>query len=92
MPYIKKERRPVLWRDTGPYTTYPVVEAGIIAGPGELNFAITKIVNLYVRRGGLNYTVLNEALGVLTAVTFELYRRLAAPYEDVKIMENGDVF
>ena len=92
MPYIKKERRWPLWKDDGPFTKYPVLEVELIDNPGELNFAITKMLQHYIKKKGLSYTVLNEVLGVLTAATFELYRRLAAPYEDKKIAENGDVF
>lgn len=33
-----------------------------------------------------------DTLGVLTAVQFELYRRVASGYEDSKIKTNGDVF
>jgi len=31
------------------------------------------------------------AMGVLSAITEEFYRRKVAPYEDEKIVENGDV-
>ena len=31
-------------------------------------------------------------MGALECAKLELYRRVAAPYEDVKIMENGDVY
>lgn len=30
-------------------------------------------------------------LGVLTAITQELYRKIVGPYEDTKISENGEV-
>ncbi len=35
--------------------------------------------------------VLFELLGAVEGAKLELYRRLAAPYEDLKIRENGDV-
>jgi broad-specificity NMP kinase len=41
---------------------------------------------------GFNYTNVNSVMGVLSCVSAELYRRLAAPYEDRKIKENGDVY
>jgi hypothetical protein len=34
----------------------------------------------------------NEAIGVLECAKLELYRRVAAPYEDEKIAESGDVY
>ena len=55
---------------------------------GALNYTITRLVRgLYPTR----YFHLNRALGVLSAVAHELYRRGIAPYEDTKIKENGDV-
>lgn len=60
---------------------------------GELNYAITKIVEDYLlRKGGVRYAHLNEAIGALECAKLELYRRLVAPYEDVKIAQTGDVF
>ena len=38
-----------------------------------------------------NYQTYAEILGALTATHSELYRREVAPYEDRKIIENGDV-
>jgi len=34
----------------------------------------------------------NRAMGVLASAMQEFYRRRVAPYEDVKIAENGDVY
>lgn len=59
---------------------------------GELNYVITKLCDKYVITHGVNYENYNAVLGVLTAVTSELYRRKVTPYEDTKMMENGDVF
>ena len=39
----------------------------------------------------LRYFYLNRAMGVLECIKQEFYRRVAAPYEDIKIVENGDV-
>jgi hypothetical protein len=64
---------------------------------GELNYAVTKLVDAYLARctegaGRLRYAHLNEAVGVLECAKLELYRRIAAPYEDQKIDESGDVY
>ena len=64
---------------------------------GELNYAITRTVDAYLARvageaGRLRYAHLNEAVGVLECAKLELYRRIAAPYEDEKIAESGDVY
>jgi hypothetical protein len=38
------------------------------------------------------YTNINTAIGILACIQKELYRRVAAPYEDKKCEINGDVF
>lgn len=60
--------------------------------PGELNFLITKIIKRYIDIKGLNYTSCNDVIGVLTACKDEFYRRVVVPYENAKIIENGDVY
>lgn len=56
---------------------------------GELNYIITKLLHSQLKP--MSYTKLNNLTGVLECVKLELYRRKAAPYEDLKIQENGDV-
>jgi len=36
--------------------------------------------------------LINAIIGALECAKLELYRRVAAPYEDDKIAENGDVY
>lgn len=79
MPYIKKDNRIL------------VEEIGAI-NSGDLNYLITKLCNDYVRRKGLCYDTINEIIGVLTCAGAEFYRRVAVPYEDKKMKENGDVY
>jgi len=55
---------------------------------GELNYIITRILK---ESYPLRYFNLNRAMGVLECCKLEFYRRVAAPYEDIKIEENGDV-
>jgi len=55
---------------------------------GELNYVVTKILKeIYP----LRYFHINKAVGVLECIKLEYYRRVAAPYEDSKIKESGDV-
>jgi hypothetical protein len=75
MPYIKQADRA---DDLKPST------------PGELNFVLTRIVYAYWKERG-NYQAINDVLGALEGAKLEFYRRVAAPYEDTKIAENGDV-
>jgi hypothetical protein len=58
---------------------------------GELNYVITSILNLYVKNHGVSYKTYNEVMGVMESAKQEFYRRNVAPYEDLKIRENGDV-
>ena len=60
--------------------------------PGELNYLITTLIREYILQKGLSYGTLNEVVGVLECAKLELYRRVAAPYEDQKCDENGDVY
>lgn len=81
MPYINAKARERLKSGGRPET------------PGELNYAITKLVDEYlIRKGGIKYAHLNEVIGAIECAKIELYRRVAAPYEDQKITEAGDVY
>jgi hypothetical protein len=59
--------------------------------PGELNFQVTCLIDQYLA-GHLDYQAINDVVGVLTCAKLEVYRRIAAPYEDQKIDLNGDVY
>ena len=55
---------------------------------GQLNYIITRILK---ESYPLRYFNINRAVGVLECCKLEYYRRVAAPYEDTKIEQNGDV-
>lgn len=59
---------------------------------GELTYAMTKLALAYVEQQGKCFTVCAEVMSALHATDLEFYRRLVAPYEDAKILENGDVY
>lgn len=59
---------------------------------GELNYLFTRIILQYLSEKGTSYSVINDVMGALEGAKLELYRRVAAPYEDKKIKENGDVY
>ena len=86
MPYIKKERR----RELSVPADWPMV--GLAQDVGELNYQITCLVDNFISRKRLKYSEINSAIGVLECAKMELYRRIAAPYEDEKCKENGDVY
>jgi len=57
---------------------------------GNLNYAIT---TLLVKAYGLkSYRDVNDVVGALECCKLEFYRRAAAPYEDQKSFDNGDVY
>lgn len=81
MPYITGEARDRLQKGGAPETA------------GELNYALTRLVDQYLtRRGGMRYAHLNEVVGVLECAKLEFYRRVAVPYEDQKLRETGEVY
>jgi hypothetical protein len=83
MPYIKPERREQVSRDG---KNLPAVTTG------ELNFQITECITDYMCGQTFNYQLINNVLGALEGAKAEFYRRVAVPYEDLKIKENGDVW
>ena len=85
MPYIPQEYRAEL---NDPSEFVPTT-------PGELNYAITRLLTEYLTDQGDHvptYDRFNEVIGALECAKLELYRRMVAPYEDRKRFENGDVY
>lgn len=80
MPYIKQHDRERL------------ATTGVPLTPGELNYQLTMLIKRYVDEHGLCYVTINDVVGALEGAKIEFYRRVAAPYEDRKISENGDVY
>ena len=84
MPYISNERRAKLYPKLDDY----------MQSPGELNYVLTQVVLKYLRqpRKEQSYTNYNEVMGVLACMQQELYRREISGYENLKMLENGDVY
>jgi hypothetical protein len=82
MPYVKQSRRPLL----APSFDVPPGTAG------ELNFQLTELTQVYLAVHGTSYKTINDVIGALESAKLEFYRRVAAPYEDQKLKENGDVY
>jgi hypothetical protein len=62
------------------------------ATAGELNYKFTQLSVDFLRKHGLSYHSINDVLGALEGAKLEFYRRVAIPYENGKIQENGDVY
>lgn len=80
MPYITPKNRESL--DNGE----------VVNNPGDLNYMITKTLIEYLSVNGLSYRTINDIVGALEGAKAEFYRRVAVPYENQKIKENGDVY
>ena len=90
MPYIHPEKRKTIDKIIDETTGF--LETDKQAEVGEVNYIITKLLNAYLKNKGINYKNLNECVGVLECAKIEFYRRLVMPYEQQKMMSNGDVY
>lgn len=88
MPYIKQEDRVKIDRMVEAYFS---TGQSTVVNAGELNYCISMICKKYLESKGLKYDNINEIIGVLECAKLEMYRRVASPYEDKKIQENGDI-
>ena len=91
MPYIEQEKRDIL---------DPAIESLFVRlidmqckdeesnMEENINYVFTKLLK---KCYGESYKEINDALGVISAVQLEFFRTVAAPYENQKIYEHGDV-
>jgi len=80
MPYIPQYLRRLAEQGKGKETA------------AVLNYRISLLVNAHILHNGLSYNTINDIVGALECAKLEAYRRIAAPYEDQKLAENGDVY
>lgn len=97
MPYITNEKREQVNTQLG-YLIDAAVDASngdVSVLPGILNYCITVLIKTTYRavtgKQKLSYADHNSAVGMLECAKQEFYRRNTAPYEDEKVLENGDV-
>jgi len=81
MPYVTQEKRESFLRGEG-----------VIETPGDLNFVLTKVCLEYLDNKSESYQAYNDIVGALECCKLEMYRRAVAPYEELKIAENGDLY
>ena len=91
MPYIDKANR------EGLENALTSIACRIIATDEAdqacmLNYCISTLLSKSLAAQGTKYRKINELVGVLECAKLELYRRIASPYEDVKMESNGDVY
>jgi hypothetical protein len=81
VPYISEDKRFSL---DMPWSVYPT--------PGELNYAITQVIEQYRTHNGDKYATFNDIIGALECAKLEMYRRVVKPYETEKRKLHGDVY
>lgn len=87
MPYIKQADRKKY--DPAVDALSDVLNVGA-ATSGDINYCISRIIwELFDRKA--SYTRANELVGVLECIKQEFIRRRLNAYEDLKIIQNGDV-
>lgn len=80
MPYIDEKRK------------YELDEGSAPVKAGELNYLLTQQAIDYLRANTDNYETRNAIMGAFASAAAEFYRRVVVPYEEKKILENGDVY
>jgi hypothetical protein len=88
MPYIKSVDRDSINSSVENCIDFDGIE---ITNCGELNYVLSVLCHGYLYEHGMRYQNINEVIGVLECMKLELYRQIAAPYEDIKKAENGSV-
>ena len=83
MPYIKDENNRRGQLDS----IVRLMQTLRVSPKGDLNYILFKFAKTIVP----SYNNYKELIGELDCCAKEIYRRLVAPYENKKIIENGDV-
>lgn len=91
MPYIKQENRSILEDAIEKLNHALLNNFSDYTKSGAINYTITKLLHKNYNLDHPSYQDINNAIGVLECVKQELYRKKAVPYEEFKILENGDV-
>jgi hypothetical protein len=87
MPYINPAMRMIV-EDNLQYLIENIQTFNKHDIDGVVNYCVTRILHsVYPPK----YDEYNRAMGVLSCIQHEFYRRKVAPYEDAKMRLNGDV-
>ena len=86
MPYIKQERRQELNQKM-----QSLLDISPTLSSGDLNYIISNLLNTHLNNA-VNYEKCNSVVGILECAKLEFYNKLATPYENVKIAENGGLY
>lgn len=93
MPYIKQEQRVQVDTQIKELANSILNTIGDdkTQCAGVLNYAITKLLSEVYTLDKVRYNDLNEIIGMFECSKHEFYRMVAAPYENLKLLENGSV-
>lgn len=81
MPYVTKLTRDLLDDGHQPITV------------GDLTYILTREALRFKRtQGAQGFVTIALVMGAFICAALEFYRRVAVPFEDTKIKENGDVY
>lgn len=86
MPYIATDRREKLKE---PLLGLLRSLTSLGPSPGDVNYCVSVILKTFYDPAKHSYHGLNTAIGIVECAKMELYRKLAAPYEDTKEEQNG---
>ena len=97
MPYINESERKILDRSVDDLATtiisltnLPELDnTNLMVVLGDLNYCISRLIGQVM--GDTSYAKVAMITGVLENVKQEFYRRVAVPYEEEKIVQNGDI-
>jgi hypothetical protein len=105
MPYIKETNRQkidscisdlilCIKKNAKRYTNVHMIESDLDEQEftsilGDINYVFSRILGSLM--GDPCYNKICMITGVLENIKQEFYRRIASPYEDKKILENGDI-
>lgn len=84
MPYIKDERREL-------FDDLIRKIKNRINDKGDLNYVISELTAQLILETGISYTNISNWIDGVHGAERELTRQLLNPYEDQKIMENGQL-
>lgn len=88
MPYIGRKDRPQYQEILEQLAA--IIPQDRMQRPGHMNYIVSLLIERVYGKE-LRYADHNEVIGVLNCIALEFYRRKTAPYEDLKIKEEGDL-
>ncbi len=92
MPYINQTDRNTFDRHLDPlFEKY-----GEALSPGQLNYILTHVCKQWLAHRNVpeavGYADYAAVVAALECAKLEFVRRILTPYEDIKILQNGDVY